>query len=130
MKPWITALFGLLLACGGYALTFRDPPGLSLTSGNSSYVVTLRMPDPRAGMVDVLLTVHDRRPAGAALPGGVTVQAIEPTLGHASPVVSAAADTPTDWTAAGVHLMSPGRWRLIVTVTGSDPILFPVPVTG
>ncbi|GAB7039432.1 MULTISPECIES: hypothetical protein [Catenuloplanes] len=127
--PWIVALFAALLVCAAVAAGTRPRPPVAFTSGNDRYVVTVTLPDDRAGTVPVALTVT-RRDGGPGVVPPVSVQAVEPAMGHATPPVLAEAVDASAFTVHGVHLMSPGHWRLLVTVAGSAPIVFPLAVTG
>ncbi|WP_033338584.1 hypothetical protein [Catenuloplanes japonicus] len=126
--PWIAALFATLLVCAAVAIGTRPRPPLSFTSGNAEYVVTVSLPDDRAGMVTLALTV-DRRQGRGGLPP-ITVQAVEPAMGHATPPLRAEVVDGAGHLASGVHLMSPGHWRLLVTVAGAEPVVFPLAITG
>lgn len=126
--PWIVALFAALLICAAVALGTRPQPPLTFTSGTADYVVTVSLPDDRAGMVALGLTVERRHGRGAIPP--VIVQAVEPAMGHATPPMRAETAGGSGFTVAGVHLMSPGRWRLLVTVAGAETVVFPLAITG
>jgi hypothetical protein len=94
--------------------------------------VTLTVARPRTGVTDVGIRLTPRPGQRGARPAAVTLQAVLPTTGHATPTATARLDSPGAYSAV-VHLMMPGRWTFHVSVdhgTRSDRFDFPLAITG
>ncbi|BCJ51462.1 hypothetical protein Asp14428_29370 [Actinoplanes sp. NBRC 14428] len=76
--------------------------------------------------VTVTLTGRDGRPATAPQ---IQVQAVLPTMGHASPVITGIPRGRGRYAVPGVPLMAAGGWQLRVTAPGSEPLTIPLTVT-
>ncbi|MGV9424996.1 hypothetical protein ACWDO7_11990 [Streptomyces sp. NPDC003656] len=105
---------------------------VSLTGGSATEEVTVTVADPRAGAVAVDIRVTPRRKADGGPPPTVTLQAVLPTAGHATPTAPARFRG-TGRYSASLHLMTPGRWVLRVGVDDGrrgDRLDFPLAVSG
>lgn len=119
-----------LLGLGAVLLTPGRGAAVSLTGGTADHIVTLTVTPARTGSADVGIRLEPRRTgAGAATPV-VTLQAVLPTAGHATPMTSAVPEGGGRYRASAVHLMMPGRWTFLVGIDhGSRHEQFDFPVT-
>ena len=108
---------------------------VSLTGGSAHDAVTLTVARARTGTTGVDIRVVPRG-TGAGVQAStpvVTLQAVLPTAGHATPETTALPTGDGNYRAPGLHLMMPGRWTLLVSVDrgGSlDQYDFPVTISG
>ncbi|MDT6983564.1 hypothetical protein ACFSUJ_30495 [Streptomyces lusitanus] len=105
---------------------------LSLTGGTSDDEITLTVDRPRIGATDVGIRLTPRRGARNGPLPDVTLQAVLPTAGHATPEASAHARGDGAYSTT-VHLMTPGRWTFRVSVEHggrTDEFDFPVAISG
>ncbi|MGW5334649.1 hypothetical protein [Streptomyces bauhiniae] len=104
----------------------------SLTGGTRTDEITLTVDRPRIGATDVDIRLTPRQGERSGPLPEVTLQAVLPTAGHATP------ETPAHAQGAGaystsVHLMMPGRWTFRVSVAHGDAgeeFDFPIAITG
>lgn len=128
-----TALLALVLSLAALVIlpTWTDD-AVSLTGGSEAEQVTLTVASPRVGDTGVEILVTPRRKSCGGCTPDVTVQAVLPAAGHATPATPARA-TGTHLYGTSVHLMMAGRWVFRVTVddgahrTTSE---FPLAVSG
>ncbi|MET7336995.1 hypothetical protein [Nonomuraea sp. NPDC005650] len=105
---------------------------VTLTGGTAHEVVILTISAPVTGTtaVDVRLVPRDRAATGTS-PPDVTVSAVLPTAGHAVPGFTAVPTSDDRYHVAGLPLMMPGRWELLVAIDGDgrrDRLVFPLTV--
>jgi hypothetical protein len=129
----------ILLTAGGLVvavilawLVWPSPGGAAvLHTGNSHYVVTATVDNPRVGATTVEIDVTSRT-GGPDHPGVVTVQAVMPLMGHAAPPV-AAVPIGGRYRADGVPLMMTGPMELLLSIDfagGVDHLMLPLTVSG
>ncbi|WP_200302909.1 hypothetical protein [Streptomyces adelaidensis] len=125
----------LALAAVAFLPSWTDD-AVSLTGGNATDEVTLTVARPRSGTtdVDIRLTSRqgERRREGDGGSPTVTLQAVLPTHGHATPAAPAQVHSPGNYSTT-LHLMMPGRWTFHVNVdygTRSDQFEFPLVISG
>ncbi|MCQ8187767.1 FixH family protein [Streptomyces rugosispiralis] len=121
----------LALVAVGF-LPSRTDDAVSLTAGSATDEVTLTVARPRTGATDVAIRLTPRRGERSGRPPTVTLQAVMPTHGHATPAAHAQVRSPGSYSTA-VHLMMPGRWTFHVSVdhgTRRDQFDFPVAISG
>ncbi|MBL1112856.1 FixH family protein [Streptomyces sp. 110] len=121
----------LALVAIGFLPSWTDD-AISLTSGSATDEVTLTVARPRTGATDVDIRLAPRRGERSGRPPTVTLQAVMPTHGHATPAAHARVHKPGSYSTA-VHLMMPGRWTFHVSVdygTRSDQFDFPLAISG
>ncbi|MFJ5835877.1 hypothetical protein ACIQGO_03670 [Streptomyces shenzhenensis] len=127
------ALLAVCLVLAGVAfLPSRTDEAVSLTGGTATDEVTLTVQRPRAGATDVSIRLTPRRGERNGRPSAVTLQAVLPTAGHATPATTAHPQGSGAYSTA-VHLMMPGRWTFHVSVedgTRKDQFDFPVVISG
>ncbi|MBF6327620.1 FixH family protein [Nocardia transvalensis] len=113
-------------------LLWPSPPGpLVLRSGTPRHLVTLAIAHPRLGDSDVDIEVSDR--SGNPVDAMVHLEAIEPRMGHAAPLVMATPTGPGHFRAAAVPFMTTGPWELrlsLHTTDGEDRITLPLWISG
>ncbi|WP_458084978.1 FixH family protein [Streptomyces malaysiensis] len=121
----------LTLVAVGFLPSWTDE-AVSLTGGNATGEVTLTVARPRTGTTDIDIRLTSRRGEGGGHPATVTLQAVMPTHGHATPAAHAQVHGPGSYSTS-VHLMMPGRWTFHVSVdhgTRSDQFDFPLAISG
>lgn len=129
-----------------------------LYGGTARYAVTVTIDQPRIGdtTVDIALTSHagsaptttpTTTPMTApmttpmtmpmtmpmAVPmatPAVSVEAVMPLMGFATPSLPATATGGGHYTVSGVPLMMTGPWELHVSIGGTDDLVLPFTVTG
>ncbi|MEV6126944.1 hypothetical protein AB0M05_09020 [Streptomyces violaceusniger] len=105
---------------------------VSLTGGSATDEVTLTVARPRTGTTDVDIRLTPRQGERSARPPTITLQAVMPTHGHATPAAHPRVESPGSYSTA-VHLMMPGRWTFHVNVdygARSDQFDFPLAISG
>ncbi|MFB9453340.1 hypothetical protein [Streptomyces antimycoticus] len=105
---------------------------VSLTGGSATAEVTLTVARPRTGTTDVDIRLTPRQGERSERPPTITLQAVMPTHGHATPVANPRVERPGSYSTA-VHLMMPGRWTFHVDVdygARSDQFDFPLAISG
>ncbi|GIF26750.1 hypothetical protein BJ973_000159 [Actinoplanes tereljensis] len=119
----------LAVIAAGWWLLWPSPGGVRLTIGSATHIVTVTLDSARVGDHDITVSVTDR--AGAPETArSIQLVAVLPTMGYLSPVQTAPSVNSGRFVAAGVSLMAPGGWQLLVTVPGAaGPDRIPVPVT-
>lgn len=114
----------------GWLLWPTPPAAAVLSAGTPSYAITATVRSPRIGSTDVLVEVQ---PRGGSTADMVTVEAVMPLMGFATPAIPAMTDN-GQLTASGVSLMMTGPWELYVSVTGHsgqiDTVMLPFTVSG
>ncbi|MCM6775994.1 hypothetical protein NDR87_20135 [Nocardia sp. CDC159] len=122
---------GLIVAVVGWLL-WPSPPGpLTVRSGTERHLVTVTVANPRVGDSEVDIEVTDRD--GRAAEAMVHLEAIEPRMGYAAPVVMAKPVRPGLFRAVAVAFMSTGPWELrlsVRTAEGDDRIGLPLWISG
>ncbi|MBA6441516.1 MULTISPECIES: FixH family protein [unclassified Streptomyces] len=121
----------LALVAIGFLPSWTDD-AVSLTAGSATDEVTLTVARPRTGATDVDIRLTPRRGGRSGRPPAITLQAVMPTHGHATPPAPARVHGPGNYSTA-VHLMMPGRWTFHVSVdygTRSDQFDFPLAISG
>ena len=134
MKTRIAALVvGVLAVLGlaGWLLWPSPPTATALRSGTARYAVSATIDPPRIGnaAVSVDLTTHD----GAAPNATISVEAVMPLMGFATPSLPATANGGGHYTVSNVPLMMTGPWELYVSIsdgTGTDELMLPFTVSG
>ncbi|MGP3939230.1 hypothetical protein [Streptomyces sp. 6N106] len=105
---------------------------VALTGGSATDEVTLTVARPRTGTTDVDIRLTPRRGERSGRPPTITLQAVMPTHGHATPPAHAQVESPGSYSTA-VHLMMPGRWTFHISVdygARSDQFDFPLAISG
>ena len=122
------ALIGLV----GWLLWPSPPAATALHSGTTRYVVSATIDPPRIGSADVTIDLTARN--GTAQAASVTVEAVTPLMGFATPARPATAAGAGRYTVTGVPLMMTGPWELHVSIAGpgggSDDLTLPFTVSG
>jgi len=121
------ALIGLV----GWLLWPSPPAATALHSGTSRYVVSATIDPPRIGGADVTIDLTARD--GSASTASVSVEAVMPLMGFATPALPATAAGDRRYTVSGVPLMMTGPWELRVAIAGqggSDDLTLPFTVSG
>lgn len=98
-----------------------------MTTGTADEVVTLTISSPHTA--HIILTDRQRTTAAKV----VTVQAVLPTAGYATPATIAPPTGDGHYRAPAVELMMPGRWELVVDVSGSahrDRLVLPLTISN
>jgi hypothetical protein len=115
---------GVLVVLGVVGwLLWPSPPGATDLHGASAhYAVDATIDSPRMGntSVDIALT---------GSPATVTVEAVMPLMGMATPALPATPAGGGHYAVADVPLMMTGPWELHVTV-GTEDIVLPFTVSG
>lgn len=109
-------------------LLWPSPPtATALRGGTSRYAVSVTIDPPRIGSADVTidLTTRDGSPSTAS----VSVEAVTPLMGFATPALPATAAGGGRYTVSGVPLMMTGPWELHVSI-GTDELTLPFTVSG
>lgn len=120
----------VVLVVVGWLLWPSPPTATALQSGTSRYAVSATVDPPRIGNAAVIidLTTHD----GAAA-ATVSVEAVMPLMGFATPALPATATGGGHYAVANVPLMMTGPWELHVRIAGqgnTDDLTLPFTVTG
>ncbi|CDR13641.1 FixH family protein [Streptomyces iranensis] len=121
----------LALVAAGFLPSWSDD-AISLTGGSATDEVTLTVARPRTGATNVDIRLTPRRGGRGGHPPTITLQAVMPTHGHATPAAHAQVHSPGSYSTA-VHLMMPGRWNFHVSVdygTRRDQFDFPLAISG
>jgi hypothetical protein len=107
-----------------------------LHTGTAHYVIAVTTERPRVGTsgVEIALTARDSGTAQPAIEA-VQIQAVMPLMGYATQPVTAGPTTQdgSRFRAAGLPLMAPGPWELLVAITfpgGADYVTLPLWVSG
>ncbi|MFI5777075.1 hypothetical protein [Nocardia sp. NPDC051570] len=127
----VVAVVALVLALAGWLLWPSPPCPLTLRSGTARHLVTVIVAHPRLGdsAVDIEVTDRDGRSADPM----VHLEAIEPRMGYAAPLVMAMPVRPGRFHAPAVSFMSTGPWELrlsLSTADGEDRISLPLWISG
>jgi hypothetical protein len=120
------AVLGLL----AWLLWPSGTSGTELYSGTSRYVVNVTIDQTSIGSTGVTIVLTTRDGAVPKPVPAVSVEAVMPLMGLATPPVSAMAAGNGHYTASGVPLMMTGPWELHVFIGGSDDLTLPFTVTG
>lgn len=124
----VAALLGLV----GWLLWPSPPTATALHSGTSRYAVSVTINPPRVGSADVTIDLTARY--GVPPTPSITVEAVTPLMGFATPALPATAVGGGHYTVPGVPLMMTGPWELHVSIAGpgneSDDLTLPFTVSG
>ncbi len=134
MKLKVVAIsVGVLAILGltGWLLWPSQPAATALQSGTARYAVNATIAPPRIGdaAVSIDLTTHD----GTAPNATVSVEAVMPLMGFATPSLPATASGGGHYTVSNVPLMMTGPWELHVSIsdgTGTDDLTLAFTVSG
>lgn len=123
----LAALAVATLAALGIAawLLWPSPPAATALHGATAhYTVDATIDPPRLGnaTVTIDLTTRDTAP-----PATISVEAVMPLMGFATPTLAATGDG--HYTVANVPLMMTGPWELHVAI-GPDDVTLPFTVSG
>ncbi|MET9080863.1 hypothetical protein ABZX77_03035 [Streptomyces sp. NPDC004237] len=105
--------------------------GTTLTSGTATDVVALTIAEPAVGTTAVDVRLTPRK--GTTTAASVTVSAVLPTAGHAVPDFTAVRTADHRYHVAGLPLMMPGRWELLVDIDADgrhDHLVFPLTISS
>jgi hypothetical protein len=121
----------VVLAVVGWLLWPSPPTATALQSGTAGYAVSATIDPPRIGnaAVTIDLTTHDGVPATAT----ISVEAVMPLMGFATPSLPATASGGGKYAVANVPLMMTGPWELHLTIAdqgSTDDLTLPFTVTG
>ena len=123
----VVAVLGLV----GWLLWPKGTAATTLRGGTAQYTVDVTIDQRRIGNTDVgiALTPRDDTTATPA----ISVQAVMPLMGYATPPLPATASGGGHYTVSGVPLMMTGPWELHVSITDhtrADDVVLPFIVTG
>ncbi|HEY4019847.1 MAG TPA: hypothetical protein VGM75_14230 [Pseudonocardiaceae bacterium] len=132
----LTAIAVATLAVIGLAgwLLWPSPPAAATVSGGTSrYVVNATIDPPRMGDAEVTIDLTGR--ARSAQVATVSVEAVMPLMGFATPALPAATTSKSGhYLVSGVPLMMTGPWELRVSIAeeggGTDDLTLPFTVSG
>ena len=104
--------------------------GLTVEGSSATYTVRIRLPhpSPAPGRADITVTRRDR---AAVELDQVTVDAVMPSMGHATAALTARPDGPGRYRADGRLFAMAGSWQLSVRLHGTggtDVVTVPVTV--
>jgi hypothetical protein len=123
----VLGLLGWLLWPSGTAAT-------TLRGGTALYTVDVTIGQRRIGSTDVAIALAARDdPVPPATMPTISVEAVMPLMGFATPPLPATASGGGRYTVSGVPLMMTGPWELHVSITdhaGADDVVLPFIVTG
>lgn len=124
MSRVVGIVVGVLLVLGvaGWLLWPSPPGATDLHGASAHYAVAATIDSPRIGDTSVDIAVTGG-------PATVTVEAVMPLMGFATPALPAASAGGGHYAVAGVPLMMTGPWELHVTV-GAEDIVLPFTVSG
>jgi hypothetical protein len=120
------AVLGLLV----WLLWPSGTSGTELYSGTSRYVVHVTIDQTRIGSTGVTIVLTTRAGSVPKPAPEVSVEAVMPLMGFATPPVAAMAAGNGHYTASGVPLMMTGPWELHVFIGSTDDLTLPFTVTG
>lgn len=115
------------LAVAGLAgwLLWPSPPGAAeLSATTAHYAVRATIDPPRMGTASVDIDL-----VGAPATASVTVEAVMPLMGFATPALPAMPTGGGHYSVRGVPLMMTGPWELQVHI-GTDGVNLPFTVSG
>lgn len=122
----VLGVLGWLLWPSGTAAT-------TLRGGTSRYAVDVTVDQPHIGGTDMAVAVTDRDGSAPSVTPTISVEAVMPLMGFATPPLSATASGGGHYTVSGVPLMMTGPWELHVSITDhsrADDVVLPFTVTG
>lgn len=122
----VLGVLGWLLWPSGTAAT-------TLRGGTSRYAVDVTIDQSHIGSTDMAIAVTDRNGAAVPVTPAISVEAVMPLMGFATPPLSATASGRGRYTVSGVPLMMTGPWELHVSINDNsraDDVVLPFTVTG
>lgn len=113
----------------GWLLWPSPPSAAALHGGTARYALDATVDPPRMGDAQITIDL-----TGSGAPHGtVSVEAVMPLMGFATPALPATSTGGGHYTVANVPLMMTGPWELHVSVAaanGTDELTLPFTVSG